>query len=184
MRVITVHGITPTVDAAAWVAADVTLVGGVSVGSGASIFYTSVLRADSDSISVGPGTNIQDGCVIHADPGFPVIIGSGVSVGHRAVLHGCIIEDDVMIGMGATILNGARIGKGSLVAAGAVVLEGSNIHPHSLVAGVPGKVRRETTEDERLGIRENAVDYGRLSRINALGEAQALRTEFEERGSR
>lgn len=83
MRVITVHGITPTIDEAAWVADDVTLVGGVSVGPGTSVFYASVLRADSDSISIGPGTNIQDGCVIHADPGFPVIIGSGVSVEHR-----------------------------------------------------------------------------------------------------
>ena len=177
MRVITVDGITPTVDPLAWVAADVTLVGDVSIGANTSVFYTSVLRADSDSISIGSRTNVQDGCIIHADPGFPVTVGSGVSVGHRAVLHGCFVEDDVLIGMGATILNGARIGTGSLVAAGALVLEGTEIPSNSLVAGVPGKVRRETTEDERTGIRENAIDYQRLSGINARGEAQALRAD-------
>lgn len=183
MRVITVDGMTPTVDASAWVAADVTLVGDVSVGSDASVFYASVIRADSDSISIGPRTNIQDGCVIHADPGFPVTVGSGVSVGHRAILHGCFVEDDVLIGMGATILNGARIGTGSLVAAGALVLEGTEIPANSLVAGMPAKVRRETTEDERTGIRENAIDYRRLSGINACGEAQALRAESDDRES-
>ncbi|MDA2988581.1 MAG: gamma carbonic anhydrase family protein [Actinomycetota bacterium] len=174
MRVVTINATTPTVDVAAWVAADVTLVGDVSVGPGASVFYTSVLRADTDAITVGSGTNIQDGCLIHADPGFPVRVGSGVSVGHRAILHGCEVEDDVLIGMGAIVLNGSRIGKGSLVAAGAVVLEGSVINAHSLVAGVPAKVRRETTEDERMRIRENAVTYLELSRINALGEARVL----------
>jgi carbonic anhydrase/acetyltransferase-like protein (isoleucine patch superfamily) len=179
MRVITIDGIRPTVDQSAWVAFDVTLVGDVRVGSDASVFYASVIRADSDSIIIGPSTNIQDGCILHADPGFPVRVGSGVSVGHRAVLHGCTVEDHVLIGMGATILNGARIGTGSLIAAGSVVLEGTEIPDNSLVAGVPAKVRRETTQDERTGIRQNAIDYCRLSQINARGEAEALRAESD-----
>jgi carbonic anhydrase/acetyltransferase-like protein (isoleucine patch superfamily) len=177
MRVITIDGMKPTVDPTAWVASDVTLVGDVRVGSDSSVYYASVIRADSDSIVIGPGTNIQDGCIIHADPGFPVSVGSGVSIGHRAVLHGCSIEDDVLIGMGATILNGARIGTGSLIAAGAVVLEGMEIPKNSLVAGVPAKVRRMTTQDEQTEIRQNAIDYRRLSQINARGEAEALRVE-------
>jgi carbonic anhydrase/acetyltransferase-like protein (isoleucine patch superfamily) len=183
MKVITIDDMRPTVDPSAWVASDVILVGDVRVGSDSSVFYSSVIRADSDSIVIGPSTNIQDGCIIHADPGFPVKVGSGVSVGHRAVLHGCTVEDHVLIGMGATILNGARIGTGSLIAAGAVVLEGINIPENSLVAGVPAKVRRETTQDERTGIRQNAIKYRRLSQINARGEAEALRAESDPRDS-
>jgi len=102
---------------------------------------------------------VQDGAVVHADPGFACSIGSGVSVGHAAVVHGCTVEDDCLIGMGAVVLNGAVVGTGSMVAAGAVVLEGARIPPGSLVAGVPGKVRRELSEHERAGVRENARRY-------------------------
>lgn len=168
---ITVAGATPVVDESAWVAADATLVGSVTVGPNSSVFYGCVVRADADTITIGSGTNIQDGSVIHADPDLPVVVGSGVSVGHRAVLHGCTVEDDVLVGMGAIVLNGAHIGSGSLIAAGAVVLEGSRIPANSLVAGVPAKVRRETTEDERAGIVDNANDYRQYARTNAQGEA-------------
>ena len=123
-----------------------------------------MLRGDLDSITFGENSNFQDGCVAHTDPGFPVVVGSGVSVGHRAVLHGCTVEDDTLIGMGAVVLNGAVVGTGSLVAAGTVVLEGTVIPPNSLVAGVPGKVRRETTEDERAHIRANARALHRAAR--------------------
>jgi carbonic anhydrase/acetyltransferase-like protein (isoleucine patch superfamily) len=118
-----------------------------------------VLRADGDAITVGAGSNVQDGCVVHADPGFPASIGDGVVVGHGAVVHGCTVEDGALIGMGSTVLNGARIGAGSLVAAGAVVLEGTQVPPGSLVAGVPAKVRRPLTQDEAAGIRAGAADY-------------------------
>jgi carbonic anhydrase/acetyltransferase-like protein (isoleucine patch superfamily) len=113
---------------------------------------------------LGERSNLQDNVVVHGDPGAPARIGSGVSVGHGAVVHGCTIEDDCLIGMGATVLNRAVIGSGSLVAAGAVVLEDTVVPPGSLVAGVPAKVRRELTEEERAGIRRNADTYVTLSR--------------------
>lgn len=153
------QGRAPEVDPTAWVADDATLVGATTIGAQASVWYAVVVRADGDAITVGERSNVQDGCVLHADPGLPLTIGSGVSVGHRAVLHGCTIEDDVLVGMGAVVLNGAVIGTGSLIAAGAVVLEGTVVPPGSLVAGVPAKVRRPLTEEERAGIRENADGY-------------------------
>lgn len=159
--VLELDGTAPVVAADAYVAPGVTLVGDVRLESGASIWFGTVLRGDGDAIRIGAGTNIQDGCVGHADPGFPLLVGSNVSVGHRAVLHGCTVEDDVLVGMGAIVLNGARIGSGSLIAAGAVVLEGTDVPPGSLVAGVPGKVRRELGEQELERVRENARSYHR-----------------------
>jgi carbonic anhydrase/acetyltransferase-like protein (isoleucine patch superfamily) len=154
----------PTVAADAWVAPTATLIGQVSIGSRASVWYGAVLRGDRSPISVGEGSNVQDGSVLHADPGFPCSVGSRVTVGHRAVVHGCTVEDDVLVGMGAVVLNGARIGSGSLLAAGTVVLEGAEIPAGSLVAGVPGKVRRELTDDERGRVELNAANYLDLSR--------------------
>jgi len=157
--IVPIAGSTPSVPASAWVAPNATLVGSVTLGERASVFYGAVLRADVDAISVGEGSNLQDNVVVHCDAGKPTTIGANVSVGHAAVLHGCTVEDGVLIGMGATVLNLAVIGAGSLVAAGAVVLEGTVVPPGSLVAGVPAKVRRELTDEERAGIRENAARY-------------------------
>jgi carbonic anhydrase/acetyltransferase-like protein (isoleucine patch superfamily) len=159
----------PRVDDAAWIAPGAVVVGDVTLSAGVGIWYAAVLRGDLDAIVVGPESNIQDGCVVHTDPGFPVTVGRGVSVGHRAVLHGCTVEDDVLIGMGAVLLNGSRVGHGSLVAAGAVVLEGTAVPPNSLVAGVPGKIRRETTNAEREHIRTNGAAYLELRRRHAGG---------------
>src|ERR671916_2819852 len=122
----------PVVAASAWLAPGATLIGDVHLHDEASIWYSAVLRADGDRIDIGSGSNIQDGSVVHADPGFPVAVGVGVSVGHRAILHGCLIEDDVLIGMGAIVMNGARIGTGSLVAAGAPVPGRGRVPPWSL----------------------------------------------------
>jgi carbonic anhydrase/acetyltransferase-like protein (isoleucine patch superfamily) len=158
-RVIAFDGTRPVVDDSAWTAPGVTLVGAVRLAARSSVWFGTVLRADGDSIEAGERSNFQDGCVVHADPGLPVSVGRGVSVGHSAVLHGCTIEDDVLVGMSATVLNGAHIGSGSLVAAGTVVLEGSVIPSGSLVAGVPGKVRRTVTEKEFEEIRRNADTY-------------------------
>ena len=158
---------TPSVAATAWVAPNATLVGGVTLGERASVFYGAVLRADSDTITIGEDTNLQDNVSVHCDSGKPARIGARVSVGHGAILHGCTVEDDCLIGMGSTVLNGAVIGSGSLVAAGAVVLEGTIVAPGSLVAGVPAKVRRELTHDERAGIRHNAEHYLELSAAHA-----------------
>lgn len=163
----------PAVAPDAWVAPNATLVGAVRLAPQASVWYGAVLRADGDDIEVGFGSNVQDGCVLHADPGFPVQVGEGVSIGHNAVVHGCLIEDGVLVGMGAVVLNGARIGRGSLVAAGAVVLEGTEVPPGSLVAGVPGKVRRELSEDEVRGLRANAERYRERRRRYAEADAES-----------
>ncbi len=163
-------GSTPVVDDTAWVAPNATLIGRVTLAGNASVFYGAVLRADVDSITIGAGSNLQDNVSVHCDAGIPTTVGAGVSVGHSAVLHGCTVEDDCLIGMGATVLNGAVIGTGSLVAAGTVVLEGTVVPPGSLVAGVPGKVRRELTEDERAKVIGNAEHYVELSaRHRAIG---------------
>jgi len=157
---------TPAIDATAWVAPNATLIGGVTLGDSAGVYYGAVLRADSDDITIGPWSNIQDNAVVHCDPGSPTIVGGGVSVGHGAVLHGCVIEDDCLIGMSATVLNGAVIGKGSLVAAGSVVLENTVIPPGSLVAGVPASVRRGLSKEEINDIRDNARRYAELSSLH------------------
>ena len=161
------NGIAPFADPTSWVAPTATLIGAVTIGPRTGIFYGAVVRADKSPIIIGAGSNLQDAVVIHADPDFPATIGSGVSVGHAAVLHGCTVEDDCLIGMGAVVLNGAVIGRGSMVAAGAVVLEGAIIPPGSLVAGVPGKVRRELTAGERDGVIENASNYVHLAAAHA-----------------
>jgi len=163
----------PGIDPAVWVAPTATVVGHAFLEAGASVFFGAVIRADLEQISVGAGTNVQDNAVIHADPGYPAVIGQGVSIGHGAVLHGCTVEDHVLIGMNATVLNGAIIGQGSLIAAGALVTEGTAIPPRSLVAGVPGKVRRELTEAESEGVIQNAVTYQALSRAHAKAAADA-----------
>ncbi|MCU1438109.1 MAG: gamma carbonic anhydrase family protein [Naasia sp.] len=163
-------GTEPEVAPDAFVATNATLIGRVTLAARSSVFFGAVLRADRDTIELGVGSNLQDNVVVHCDPGLPVRIGSGVSVGHGAVVHGCTIEEDCLIGMGATVLNRAVIGAGSLVAAGAVVLEGTVVPPGSLVAGVPAKVRRELTEEERTGLRQNAAVYVELSRSYLTAE--------------
>lgn len=159
-------GATPLIADDAFVAPSASVIGEVTLGYGSSAFYGAVLRGDTAAISVGNGTNLQDNVVLHADPGFPTTVGNGVSVGHGAVVHGCSIDDDCLIGMGATIMNGARIGEGSLIAGGAVVLEGTVIPPRSLVAGVPAKVRREISDQELDGIRSNAAHYRELAQAH------------------
>lgn len=154
-----IDGHEPQLDDDAWAAPGSTLIGRVHLATGANVWYGAVLRGDTESITVGARSNIQDGCIVHADPGFPTTVEDGVTVGHRAVLHGCTIERDTLIGMGAVVLNGAKIGAGSLVAAGAVVLEGTEIPPGSLVAGTPAKVRRDTSDDEQAVLRLSAEKY-------------------------
>ncbi|MEO7131509.1 MAG: gamma carbonic anhydrase family protein [Dermatophilaceae bacterium] len=161
----------PHVDPTAWVAPSADVVGAVDLREDSSVWYTAVLRADTDPIVLGPRSNLQDGVVVHTDPGHPTTIGAGVSVGHRAVLHGCTIEDDCLIGMGAVVLNGAVVGTGSLIAAGAVVPEGAVIPPRSLVAGVPGKVRRELSDEDLARIRQNADVYVELARTHRAATA-------------
>ncbi|WP_127819180.1 gamma carbonic anhydrase family protein [Microbacterium sp. CPCC 204701] len=157
--ILSAAGRTPDLHETAFVAAGARIVGGVTLGPGASVWYNAVLRADGDTITVGANSNVQDNVSIHVDAGRPVVIGENVSIGHNAVVHGCTIGDGSLIGMGAVVLNDARIGSGCLIAGGAVVLEGSEIPDGSLVAGVPGEVRRSLTDDERAALLRNAEHY-------------------------
>ncbi len=161
----------PDIDPSAWLAPSATVIGAATIAGEASVFYGAVVRADMDSVHVGAGSNVQDNVVVHTDFGFPVRIGSGVSVGHSAVVHGCTISDDCLIGMNATVLNGAVIGSGSLVAAGAVVLEGTEIPPRSLVAGVPAKVRRPLSDAEFERVVANAAHYRELAAQHRANDA-------------
>jgi carbonic anhydrase/acetyltransferase-like protein (isoleucine patch superfamily) len=153
----------------AWAAPGSHLIGAVTLAERASVWYNAVLRADNEPIVIGERSNIQDNCSCHVDTGFPLTVGSGVSVGHNAVLHGCTVEDDVLIGMHATVMNGAVIGTGSLVAAGALVTAGTVVPPRSLVAGVPAKVRRELSDEEVAGIRHNAEVYLEHLELHRVG---------------
>jgi carbonic anhydrase/acetyltransferase-like protein (isoleucine patch superfamily) len=147
----------PEVATSAWVAPGAYVVGDVRLGEEVSVWYGAVLRGDTEPIRVEARTNIQDGCVLHADPGYPATVGEDCVVGHKAIVHGCEIGNKCLVGMGATILNGARIGEGSIVAAGALVPEGKEYPPHSLIVGIPAKrvkeVSEEQTEDIVRGVR-------------------------------
>ncbi|CAN5347278.1 gamma carbonic anhydrase family protein [soil metagenome] len=149
----------PSVSETAWVAPNATLIGSVVLAEGASVWYGAVLRADNEPIVIGPRSNVQDNCVFHVDKGKPLSLGEGVSVGHGAVIHGATVGDNVLVGMGAIIMNGAVIGSECLIAAGALISEGVVVPPRSLVAGVPGKVRRELTDDEVATLHNNAKIY-------------------------
>lgn len=160
--ILPIAGHTPALHPESWVAPNATLIGRVTLAAGSSVWYGAILRAEAEPIEIGAGSNIQDGVTIHVDPGFPARVGAGVTVGHNAVLHGCTVEDDSLIGMGAVVLNGATVGAGSLIAAGAVVAQGAVIPPRSMVAGVPAKVRRQLGDDEVANIRTNAQLYQQL----------------------
>ncbi|MET8829388.1 gamma carbonic anhydrase family protein [Streptomyces sp. NPDC004610] len=161
-----IGGREPRIDPTAFVAPTAAIIGDVTLHAGASVWYGAVLRGDVERISVGAGSNVQDNCTLHADPGFPVTVGERVSIGHNAVVHGATVEDDCLIGMGATVLNGAVIGKGSLVAAQALVPQGLRVPPGSLVAGVPAKIRRELTDEEREGLTLNSTLYTELGKAH------------------
>jgi len=156
---VALSGVAPVVADDAWTAPTAVLVGAVTLGSQASLWFGAVARGDGDDISIGARSNVQDNAVLHADPGFPCVLGEDVTVGHAAVVHGAQVEDRVIVGMGSTVMNGARIGSDSIVAAGTLVSEGVQIPPRSLVMGVPGKVRRELTEAELDKVARNAAVY-------------------------
>lgn len=142
-----------------WTAPTAVLIGNVILQENASVWFGCVLRGDNEQISVGESTNIQENCVLHTDPGFPLTIGSGCTIGHKAMLHGCTIGDNSLIGMGATVLNGAKIGKNCLIGANALVSEGKEIPDNSMVIGMPGKVVRELDEAAIAGLKASALHY-------------------------
>ncbi len=149
----------PEIAEDSWIAPDANVIGHVIVGAGVGIWFGATLRGDNEPVTVGEGTNIQENCVCHTDMGFPLTIGRDCTIGHKAMLHGCTIGDETLIGMGATILNGARIGKNCLIGAGALVTEGKVIPDGSLVMGAPGKVVRELDEKAIEGLRASARGY-------------------------
>ncbi|MFE7761278.1 gamma carbonic anhydrase family protein [Streptomyces sp. NPDC057438] len=159
----TFGGNKPDVEEAAFVSPTSVVIGDVTLRPGSSVWYGAVLRAEFEPIVIGADANVQDNCTLHVDPGFPVSIGARVSIGHNAVVHGATVEDDCLIGMGATVLNGAVIGAGSLVAAQALVPQGMRVPPGSLVAGVPAKVKRPLTDEERELVTLNGTHYAELA---------------------
>jgi len=156
----------------AWVAPSADLIGDVRLGPRASVWFGAIIRADNTPIVVGEDTNIQDGAIGHSDPGVPLTIGARVTVGHQAILHGCTIADDCLIGMGAKILNGAVLESECLVGAGALITEGKRFERGSLIVGSPARVVRQLTEKERQALRASAAHYAEKAARYALGLRQ------------
>ena len=152
-------GIAPQIAEGAWVAPDANVIGRITLMENASIWFGATLRGDGEPIVVGSGSNIQENSVLHTDTGYPLTIGANCTIGHKAMLHGCTIEDGALIGMGATVLNGAVIGAGSLIGAGALITEGKVIPPGSLVMGAPGKVVRELDAAAQKRLLQSAEHY-------------------------
>lgn len=146
-----------------FIAENATVLGDVALGKDVSVWFGAVIRADKDKIRIGDRSNVQDNAVLHTSAGYPVMVGNDVSIGHGAILHGCRIEDRVLVGMGAIVLNGAVIGSDSILGAGTVVTEGSSIPPGSVVVGVPGKPVKETSAAQREHIAANARNYWTLA---------------------
>ena len=149
----------PTIHSTAFVHPAAHVIGNVTLGARVSVWPTAVLRGDSDAITIGEDSNVQDGTIVHVDPGVPCVIGARVAIGHRAIVHGATVHDDCLIGMGAILLNGVVVGSGSIVGAGAVCREGMEIPPNSLVVGVPAKVIRPTRDVERERIAHTVQAY-------------------------
>jgi carbonic anhydrase/acetyltransferase-like protein (isoleucine patch superfamily) len=156
-------------DGFCFVAESAQVIGHVILGEGAGIWFGAVLRGDNEPIAVGAETNIQENCVLHTDMGFPLVIGKGCTIGHAAILHGCTIGDNSLVGMGATVLNGAKIGKNCLIGAGALVTEGKEIPDNSLVVGSPGKVVRQLGDDAVTMLERSAKHYVENARRFAGG---------------
>ena len=159
MALYELDGTTPALDSGAWVAPSADLIGDVRLGPRASVWFGAVIRADNTPILLGEESNFQDGAIGHSDPGAPLTIGARVTVGHQAILHGCTIEDEALIGMGARILNGAVIGAQSIVGAGALVTEGKTFAPRSLIVGAPAKAIRTLTDEQVEALRVSAAHY-------------------------
>jgi gamma-carbonic anhydrase len=156
----------PTIGEGVFIAPSATIIGDVRLGEEASVWYGAVLRGDINFISVGKGTNLQDGVICHLSDDYPLEVGNFVTVGHGAVIHACVIEDECLIGMNSTILDGARIGRQSIVAAGTVVPQGMQIPAGSLVAGVPATIRKALSPDRCLGLRKWAEKYLEVSKAH------------------
>ena len=159
MAIYQLGALAPRIADSAWVADSAVVIGNVELAEAASIWFGAVLRGDTESLSIGARSNVQDGSVLHADPGFPLVVGAGVTIGHQVMLHGCTIGDDSVVGIQAVVLNGARIGRHCLVAAGAIVTEGKQFPDGSLIMGAPARVVRPLTQEQIEGLKEGAQHY-------------------------
>ncbi|MEE4347921.1 MAG: gamma carbonic anhydrase family protein [Paracoccaceae bacterium] len=171
MTLYALDGIAPQLpeDGNCWIAPDANVIGKVVLESGASVWFGATLRGDNEMIHIGAGSNVQENTVMHTDMGYPLVIGQNCTIGHKAMLHGCTIGDNSLIGMGATVLNGAKIGKNCLIGAGALITEGKEIPDGSLVMGAPGKVVRQLDEAAIEGLCRSALGYQRNMRRFAKG---------------
>jgi carbonic anhydrase/acetyltransferase-like protein (isoleucine patch superfamily) len=158
------------IDPSVFIARGAIVLGDVDLGKDVSVWYNAVIRGDTDKITIGDQTNVQDLTMIHADPGVPCVVGNRVTVGHRVILHGCTIEDDCLIGMGAIVLNKVHVGRGSVIGAGAVLLEGTEVPPGSLVVGVPGRVVRQVDDSVRERLEHGWQHYVVQARRHCAGE--------------
>lgn len=156
----------PRIASSAWVAESAQVIGRVQMGEGSSVWYGAVLRGDNEWLTLGERVNVQDGSVLHSDPGFPLVLDDDVSIGHLVMLHGCTVGEGSLIGIKAVVLNGAKIGKGCLVGAGSVVTEGKEFPDHSLILGAPAKVVREVTPEQVARLRLTAQHYVEKARMH------------------
>ena len=152
-------GIEPKIAGSAWVAQGAHVMGNIELMEKSSVWFNAVLRGDNELIQVGEGSNVQDGAILHTDPGFPLVIGKNCTIGHQAILHGCILGNNTLVGMGATILNGAKIGNNCLIGAGALITEGKEIPDGSLVVGAPAKIVRKLSDEAIDGLTKSAMKY-------------------------
>lgn len=160
------RGVVPRIAASAYIDSSGQVIGDVEIGERSSVWPNVTIRGDVNHIRVGDETSIQDNCVLHVDHViYPCLVGNRVTVGHSAVLHGCVVEDDALIGIGAIVLNGAKIGSGAVVAAGALVPEGMEVPPNSLVMGAPAKIRRQVTAEEQERFQKNCQNYVKITAI-------------------
>lgn len=159
MAIYELDGVAPRVAASAWVADNAQVMGDVTIGEGASVWFGTTVRGDTDTITIGAGSNIQDGSVLHADDGVPLTIGANVTVGHQVMLHGCTIGEESLIGIGAIVLNGAQIGKNCLVGAGSLVTEGKAFPDGSMILGSPARVVKSLSPEQIEGLRQSAKHY-------------------------
>lgn len=159
MALYELDGISPRTAPSAWVADSAEVIGHVVLGESSSIWFGAVLRGDNEPITIGAGTNVQDGSVLHSDPGQPLVLGERVTIGHKVMLHGCTVGDESLIGIGAVVLNGARIGRNCLVGAGALVTEGKEFPDGSMILGSPAKAVRQLTPEQIQGLRRSAEGY-------------------------
>jgi carbonic anhydrase/acetyltransferase-like protein (isoleucine patch superfamily) len=169
MTLYAIEGAAPLLADGAWAAPSADLIGDVRLGARASVWFSAVIRADNTPIIIGEETNFQDGAIGHSDPGAPLTIGARVTVGHQAILHGCTVSDDCLVGMGAKILNGAFLGPECLIGAGALITEGKRFEEGGLIVGVPARLVRPLTDAEKQGLRLSAAHYADKAARYAAG---------------